>query len=161
MSSEKRAPVIYLAAPLFSLIERRWNRELAAAITKAIPGAKVILPQNFRVGDKYNDERHWPDIARECLDAIDRADAVCALLDGPDGDSGTTFEAGYAHKAGKPVLVVRTDFRQNQDRGLNIMLSRTADDVLVRMSFEEDAGKLAAEIARRILKLIAAPRKKR
>jgi len=154
------APVIYIASPLFSVIERRWNRELAAAIKEAIPEAEVIIPQDFRVLDRYNDKRHWPEIFGDCIKAIDRADVVCALVDGPDADSGTSFEMGYAYKAGIPVIAIRTDFRQSQDRGVNIMLSQAADDMMLRMSFDEDPRKLAAEVAKRILRLYNSRRKR-
>jgi nucleoside 2-deoxyribosyltransferase len=157
---EAEGPVIYLAAPLFSIVERRWNRDLAAAISKTIPNAVVILPQDFRISNRYNDVRHWPAIYRECIKAIDRADVLVAVVDGPDADSGTAFEMGYACKAGKPVVAVRTDFRQNQDRGLNIMLSQAADEVLVRMSFDEDIEKLAADISRRIIRVLSAGKKR-
>lgn len=32
-------------------------------------------------------------------------------MDGPDPDSGTCFECGYAYAKGKPVICYRTDFR--------------------------------------------------
>jgi nucleoside 2-deoxyribosyltransferase len=44
-----------------------------------------------------------------------------AILDGPDSDSGTCIEIAYAHAKGKPVIGVRTDFRDGEIHGLNIM----------------------------------------
>ena len=35
---------------------------------------------------------------------IDAGDAVLAILDGPDADSGTSVELGYAHARGIPVV---------------------------------------------------------
>lgn len=145
---------IYLASPLFSLTERSWNRTFAAALARALPGAEVILPQDFKVRGRYNDQRHWGILFRSCLEAIDSSQAVVAIVDGADADSGTAFEMGYAYRAGIPVVAVRTDFRQNQDRGVNIMLSHAASDLLLRMSFEEDAAGLAGAVAQRLLRLL-------
>jgi nucleoside 2-deoxyribosyltransferase len=39
------------------------------------------------------------------------ADAVLAVLDGPDVDSGTAAEIGWAAASGVPVIGLRTDFR--------------------------------------------------
>jgi nucleoside 2-deoxyribosyltransferase len=42
---------------------------------------------------------------------IDKSDAVFAILDGVDVDSGTAAEIGYAFARGKRVCGLRTDFR--------------------------------------------------
>ena len=55
------------------------------------------------------------------MEALDRCDAVVAILDGSDSDSGTCIEIGYARAKGKPVIGVRTDFRDGEVHGLNIM----------------------------------------
>ena len=39
------------------------------------------------------------------------ADAVLAVLDGPDADSGTAAEVGWAAARGTPVVGWRSDFR--------------------------------------------------
>ncbi len=57
------------------------------------------------------------------LDAINHSDAVVAILDGADSDSGTCIEIGYAKAKGKLIIEVRTDFRSGEDRGLNLMVS--------------------------------------
>ena len=43
--------------------------------------------------------------------AIRRCDAVVAVLDGVDVDSGTASEIGFAYALGKRVIGLRTDFR--------------------------------------------------
>ena len=43
--------------------------------------------------------------------AIDECDAVLAVLDGQDVDSGTAAEIGYAFGKGKPIVGYRGDFR--------------------------------------------------
>ena len=62
-------------------------------------------------------------MCRFTLDAINRCDAVVAILDGADADSGTCVEMTYAKGKGKLVIGVRTDFRRGEDRGLNLMVS--------------------------------------
>jgi len=47
--------------------------------------------------------------------AIDRCDAVFAVLDGVDIDSGTAAEIGYAFARGKLILGYRGDFRLSAD----------------------------------------------
>jgi nucleoside 2-deoxyribosyltransferase len=49
--------------------------------------------------------------ARANQEAIDRADAVVAVLDGADVDSGTAAEIGYAFARGKPIVGYRGDAR--------------------------------------------------
>lgn len=147
---------IYLAAPVFSQMERRYNRTLAKKLCALLPRSEVILPQDFRVGPhgaSFNDRRYLRALHRRCVEAIGKADFVLALLDGADADSGVAFEVGHARGLGKPVLGVRTDYRQLQEKGLNIMLARGCSDILCHFSFNESLDDLAALIVERIEKL--------
>lgn len=47
--------------------------------------------------------------------SIERADAMLAILDGVDVDSGTAAEIGFAAAAGKPIVGLRLDTRQAGD----------------------------------------------
>lgn len=145
---------IYLSAPLFSQLQRRWNRELAGLIETAIRDCRVVLPQDFKVEGRYNDRRTFSVIYRKCLKGIEEADLVVAVLDGADVDSGVAFEVGYAYAMGKPVVGVRTDFRQNQERGVNIMLSRCCTRFLLEMSFAEDNDQLVRDLVAKIVATI-------
>ena len=61
---------------------------------------------------------------------IDWADGVVAIMDGPDPDSGTAWECGYAFGLGKPVVLFRSDFRasgDSTDMPYNAMLVGAAD----------------------------------
>ena len=151
---------IYLSAPLFSQIERRWNRRLAAALEEKISGCEVLLPQDFKVGASYNQPAHYDRIFEHCLRALDEADLVVALMDGADADSGTAFEVGYACARDIPVIGVRTDFRQNQDRGLNLMLSYACAELLREMSFSEDPEQLVKDLVGKIVAAVRRVRKK-
>ena len=51
------------------------------------------------------------DIFSEDLTRLDEASVVVALLDGPDVDSGTAVEMGYAYAKGKKIFGLLTDFR--------------------------------------------------
>ncbi|HOX08073.1 MAG TPA: nucleoside 2-deoxyribosyltransferase [Planctomycetota bacterium] len=152
-------PRIYLSAPLFTQAQRQWNRRLAAALAEALSGATVLLPQDFRVEDRYNDPRTFASIYRQCTEAIAGADALVAVFDGPDADSGTAFEVGFAAARGVPVIGVRTDYRPGQDRGANLMLSRACARFVFSMSFHEDTDALAAEVARKLRAVLEAGKK--
>ena len=147
---------IYLAAPVFSQVERLYNRKLAELLEARVPRCKVLLPQDVRTGPgaaSYNDRRFLPALFKHCSAALAEADVVLALLDGADADSGVAFEAGRAIGMGKPVLGVRTDYRQSQIKGLNVMLAEGCTDVLCHFSFNERLDDLADAIVARIEKL--------
>jgi nucleoside 2-deoxyribosyltransferase len=141
----------YLAAPLFAQHERRWNRELARLLTQRVDELTVVLPQDFRVEGRYNDRKRFEALFAHCLEAIRTCDVVIAVLDGSDVDSGVAFEMGYAHALKIPVVGVRTDFRQSQERGVNLMCSRPCSEYVCRMSFGESVEQLADEVARKIV----------
>ena len=107
---------IYLAGPLFSLAERAFNRRLAETLRDR--GYRVFLPQQAAGALKDSGA-----IFRCCLEGLKGADAIVAVLDGADADSGTCWECGYAYGVGIPVVAMRTDFRNSGDSGgFNAML---------------------------------------
>jgi nucleoside 2-deoxyribosyltransferase len=121
---------IYLAGPLFTLAEREFNERLAAALRALTPSLDIVLPQ-----DRSKPLLAQPDGLRlvfaDCLAMIDQCDCVLAVLDGPDADSGTCVELGYAWARKKPVIGIRTDFRISEDRGLNLMVSNVCQHLLL------------------------------
>ena len=142
---------IYLSAPLFTQVERRWNRQLAAALEDHIAGAEVILPQDFKFHGSFNKPQNFRLIYEQCLQSLEEADLMVAILDGPDVDSGVAFEMGYARARGVPIIGVRTDYRESQDRGLNIVLAQGCDELLREMSFNEDPAQLVRDLVRKIV----------
>lgn len=139
---------IYLAGPLFTQAERRWNRELAAALAKLKPDLEIILPQDMEIEFRNNS----PDFAvifKRNVESIENSDAIVAILDGSDSDSGTAWECGYAYAKGKPVIGVRTDFRASEDENLNAMLSQSSD-VLFQESLNENIVELSKKIIERL-----------
>ena len=120
-------------------------------LEKRIVGAEVILPQDFKVGASYNQRRAFRHIFNACVDGLRSADAVIAVLDGPDVDSGTALEMGIAYERGIPIVGVRTDFRESQDRGVNLVVAAACTAMLREMSFGEDIGQLAKDLAGKLI----------
>jgi nucleoside 2-deoxyribosyltransferase len=121
-------PALYLAGPLFTAAERRWNAELASSLRRV--GYTVFLPQEEESGVDWTRANG---LARRLFEgdsqALDRVDIVIANMDGPDPDSGTSWECAYAYKGGKPVVTYRTDMRMLQDptrAPFNLMLSESS-----------------------------------
>jgi nucleoside 2-deoxyribosyltransferase len=75
--------------------------------------AVLAMPYGIEKRDEWR--RVNAEIGRNNHAAIDRCDAVFAVLDGPDVDSGTACEIGYAFAKGKPILGYRGDFRLSAD----------------------------------------------
>ena len=94
---------LYFAGPLFTTPERAWNAEVTAALRAA--GHEIFLPQEQEPG------KDGPAIFATDVGGIDWADGLVAIMDGPDPDSGTAWEVGYAFGSGKPIVLVRTDIR--------------------------------------------------
>ena len=94
---------LYVAAPLFTAAERDWNARLAAGLRVA--GHDVFLPQEQEPG------LDGPAIFATDVAGIDGAEGLVAIMDGPDPDSGTAWEVGYAYATGKSIVLVRTDIR--------------------------------------------------
>jgi nucleoside 2-deoxyribosyltransferase len=79
---------LYFAGPLFTTPERIWNAEVTAALRAA--GHEVFLPQEQEPG------KDAAGIFATDVGGIDWADGLVAIMDGPDPDSGTCWEVGYA-----------------------------------------------------------------
>jgi len=139
--------LVYLAGPVFTLAERRFNEELACTLERVCPTLQILLPQRY---DK--EFQGLSDFSRRMFDslmkALDNAEVVLAVLDGPDADSGTCFEMGYAYGRGKRVVGIRTDFRDGEDQGLNLMLSNACSELIVEPSTATSLERLAERIVR-------------
>jgi nucleoside 2-deoxyribosyltransferase len=120
--ADKTAAKIYLAGPLFTIAERDFNAALARFLEGH--GFDVWLPQEHEPRRKTAKAIFQLDV-----EAIDWADLIVACMDGPDPDSGTSWECGYAFAKGKPIVCYRTDFRVSgdvEDTPYNLMLSECA-----------------------------------
>jgi nucleoside 2-deoxyribosyltransferase len=126
---------IYFAGPLFTQGEREWNAAIAGRLRSL--GHTVFLPQEkgteivTSTGGLTAGERR--ELFEFAIGAIRDCDVVVAVLDGPDADSGTCFECGYAFASHRPVIGLRTDFRFGGDAreaGVNLMLSESCAQLI-------------------------------
>jgi len=119
---------IYLASPLgFAESTRDFMAIMESRI--AACGYTVINPwhlsnsQQFEVASliENSDERRQAlhelnmKVAAINEKAIRECSVVVAVLDGPDVDSGTASEIGFAYAIGKQILGYRSDFRMASD----------------------------------------------
>lgn len=134
---------VYLAAPLFTLAERLFNTKLATAL-RGRSNMSLIVPQE-RAGELIKLPNGLRLVFDDCISMVAQCDAVVAILDGADADSGTCIELGYALALRKPIVGVRTDFRGSEDRGLNLMVSYSCTELLSE-SAGGDVDALATKI---------------
>lgn len=136
---------LYLAGPLFTAAERNFNVALRDALERA--GHRVWLPQEREPRDKTPVSIFAMDLA-----GIEWADVVVACMDGPDPDSGTAWECGYAYACKMPIVLFRTDFRgaSDGDAPFNLMLSASANVALTcdGMSVPAIAEKICHHLGR-------------
>ena len=111
---------LYLAAALFSEAEQHFNAETADQLRGK--GHEVFVPQEVELNNA-GATLDTKAIFRGDVKGLDWCDAVVAVLDGADVDSGTAWECGYAFAKGKPIYGIRTDFRVlERNCPVNIML---------------------------------------
>jgi len=116
---------IYLAAPLFSAAERRFNIYLRDLLKEHF--FSVFLPQEEGDTGPHRDRGSQKEIFSRCCDEISRSDIIVAVIDGADADSGASWEMGFACARGIPVVALRTDFRQaGAHEHVNLMLEQSS-----------------------------------
>jgi nucleoside 2-deoxyribosyltransferase len=107
--------MIYVAGPIFSLSERKFLEELVDTLSKELkldPKDDFFLAHRD-VGDVGiagvgRDQAFFDDVR-----ALDQCKIIVGWLDGPDVDSGTAVELGYAYaKGGKKIFGLSTDRRR-------------------------------------------------
>jgi|SRR5579864_661111 len=119
------AAKIYLAAPLFSPMERERNRRLRDMMSEI---ANVYLPQEDG-GLIFDFVRDGVPIyeAKRCVfegdtKAIEECDIIVIVLDGRSVDEGASFELGFAYGIGKVCVGLKTDVRSLLSFGDNPMI---------------------------------------
>ena len=135
---------VYFAGPLFSTAERDFNAVVVTILRER--GHEVFLPQEIEQKDTTAAAIFGAEVA-----AIRDAEAIVVNADGPDPDSGASWELGNAWRD-KLSVVFRTDFRDINDGfpPLNLMLTQSANVVL------DGKWKTAAEVADAIDKALIA-----
>jgi nucleoside 2-deoxyribosyltransferase len=121
--SEGRAHSVYLAGPLgFFDAGRHYLAsvlvpELERHGLHVVEPFAVAAPAFAGVDDKTDDDlaalNHVTGETNARL--ITDADVVLAVLDGPDVDSGTASEIGFAYASGTPIVGLLTDWRSASD----------------------------------------------
>ena len=102
---------VYLAAPLFSEMERDRNRQLRDQICEF---ANVYLPQADGglifdlVREGMSPAQAKARIFQEDIVAISRCDVLVIVMDGRTVDEGASFELGYAYCLGKKCVGLKT-----------------------------------------------------
>ena len=146
---------LYLAGPLFTQAERSWNLRLAGLLAGA--GHSVFLPQAEVQAIETLDAEA---IFRLDVDGVRSSDAVVAILDGADPDSGACFECGLAFALGLPIISVRTDFRGGGDglpgqklETINLMVSEASTGFVVMTSPTNSLDEVAAAVLQVLEKL--------
>jgi nucleoside 2-deoxyribosyltransferase len=122
------APRVYVASPLgFAASTRGYLIEVLAALRER--GFECLDPWHDPEGDiagafadaeaiESSAERMAAlaaidsRVGRRNVEMIEAADAVLAVLDGQEVDSGTASEIGFAAARGTPVVGVRSDLRR-------------------------------------------------
>ena len=122
---------IYLAAPLFSEAERTYNTALARSLKEHL--FDVYTPQDSGDDSPGRDPAEQRHMFERHKAALVESDAIVAIIDGADADSGTAWEMGYASALGKPVIALRTDFRKvGSHEHVNLMLEESSTVVKSR-----------------------------
>jgi nucleoside 2-deoxyribosyltransferase len=154
---------IYLASPLgfaestrafMDELQRRLN-ELVEVVNpwddhrfdEEIRNALAVTDRSERLGRlaRVNHE-----LARANEERIRGCDAVVAVLDGVDVDSGTASEIGFAYALGKCVHGLRTDFRLTGDNEAAVV------NLQVRYFIDAGGGQLVTSVDGLIEALAAA-----
>lgn len=128
MSTTGSAPAVYVASPLGFFDAGRHYLEAVLLPTVRRAGFEALDPWDHP-GDPigtalaltHPEERRSrlsaanAAVAARNAELIRAADAVLAVLDGADVDSGVAAEVGYAAALARPVVGVRTDWRTSGD----------------------------------------------
>ena len=139
---------IYLAAPVFSTLERNVNKYIANKIENT-GKYRVFLPQTVSP-IKVNDEYDMYPIFSECKNNIIDSDLILTFVDGADVDSGVAWELGYAFANNKKSICVRTDIRKSEGNGVNIMIEYGSTKTLYRTKYHQNMDDLINLIIKEI-----------
>lgn len=108
-------PLVYIAAPLFSLAEREFNIKAKSFVESL--GIRTYLPQVD--GGVFTDllsEGKDSSVVKERLfnqnwQAVKESDVILIILDGRVPDEGACVEIGMGFALGKECLALKTDTR--------------------------------------------------
>jgi nucleoside 2-deoxyribosyltransferase len=138
---------IYFAHPCFTEEQREFKKQFLSKISAALKNSghnndiTIIDPFDYAPnieGDTETKLQMAESIKIECIRLLEACDIIIALIDG--NDTGTAFEAGYAHAVNKPVILIS----QGDCSSANAMLIGSAkvmiDQVLGESGMERFEG---------------------
>lgn len=122
-----RQPRVYYAASLFNEAEREFNRKVVSMIhdlgySTWFPQEDVGLLTDFIENDGMTLEEARSHIFNLNIRAVQGCDLVVFCLDGRVPDEGACIEAGIAWGMNKRIIALKTDFRDGEPGGNNIMI---------------------------------------
>lgn len=137
---------IYIAGPLFSESEIRYNLELDKFLNSL--GYGTFLPQRdgFKLFDLLSKgispSEAINTIFQKDLDVLRKSDIIVIILDGRVPDEGACIEIGFGYALGKECVGIKTDSRSLMDNLDNPLITGTLNNRIAR-NFEELRNVLA------------------
>jgi nucleoside 2-deoxyribosyltransferase len=131
---------IYIAGPLFSESEIKYNIELDKFLSSL--GFRTFLPQRdgFRLdgllSKGIDSSEAINTIFQKDLDVIRNSDIIVMILDGRVPDEGACIEIGYGYALGKECVGIKTDSRSLMSNLDNPLIIGTLNNRIAR-NFEE------------------------
>lgn len=103
---------IYFGSPLFTESQRMFNTATVTTLRGLLPeNVEIYLPQeNGDINDKSK-VVHSTEIFKQDTDELVSSQAMIAILDGQDIDSGLASELGIAYSEGIPIYALYSDIR--------------------------------------------------
>ncbi|MCX5811142.1 MAG: nucleoside 2-deoxyribosyltransferase [Proteobacteria bacterium] len=104
---------VYYAHPCFTEKQREFKKMFLEKLSVALSHKNditIVDPFEYAPnieGDTETKLKMAESIMRECIKLLEECDGVIAFVD--DNDTGTAFEAGYAHAVNKPVILISQD----------------------------------------------------
>lgn len=141
---------LYFAGPLFSIGERESNKRIIKGLRERISNITIMIPQVQAKRINTTQRDFIGKTFEYCIRSIDRSDVLLCILDGPDVDSGTCIEMGYAYARNKPILGVRTDPRGSEQKGVNLMVANICRELIwlpdTRLSYKNLLDQIIANL---------------
>ena len=145
-------PTVYVASPLgFSDVTRSFSDDVLLPRLRArgfdvldpwAGGGAITAALALTDHDEQLNElrRANEAVGRANAEMIEVSDGVFAVLDGPDVDSGTAAEVGYASALGRPIVGWRSDLRSAGDNAGAVV------NLQVQHFIERTGGRIAATL---------------
>jgi nucleoside 2-deoxyribosyltransferase len=129
-----RQPRVYYAASLFNEAERSFNRKVVSMIhdlgySTWFPQEDVGLLTDFIEKDGMTLAEAREHIFNLNIREVQAADLIVFCLDGRVPDEGACIEAGIAWGMNKRIIALKTDFRDGEPGGNNIMIDGIVAEV--------------------------------